>query len=194
MPERIKEFHSIQPISNIRSILEHGLLSHEAVKAIQHDDISSPTVQDRRSKIKVPNGLPLHQYANLYFDARNPMMYKLICSKNRDNLCVLRISKNILNELDGIVIADQNASSHFARFLGINQLNELDLDKIFAADWTHPEKPIEQRKHKSQKCAELLVPNKIDSNYIFGIYISSPNTHLQGINIEITTNSNIFFR
>jgi len=43
-------------------------------------------VQEKREQKHVPGGLKLHQYANLYFHARNPMLYKRKTEIN--NLCV----------------------------------------------------------------------------------------------------------
>ena len=65
------------------------------------------SVQDLRDKKQVPGGLQLHQYANLYFHARNPMLFKRL--NEVDSLCVLRISKEVLAA--GAVITDQNAAS-----------------------------------------------------------------------------------
>ena len=70
-------------------------------------------IQDRRKIKVVPGGRPLHEYVNLYFDARNPMLYK-----RRDqhlSICVLRIDPTVM-ELPGVVITDSNASSGYARF------------------------------------------------------------------------------
>ena len=74
---KIREFHNIMPISNMSSVLEHGILSHERAKKVSHQDVSLSVIQARRQRVTLPDGLPLHQYANLYFHARNPMLYRL---------------------------------------------------------------------------------------------------------------------
>src|SRR5687768_12873759 len=71
---RVRELHYITPISNLPSIGRLGILSHEAADRLQAASIAMPEIQDIRATKRVPNGLRLHQYANLYFDARNPMM------------------------------------------------------------------------------------------------------------------------
>ena len=70
--------------------MQRGLLSNEKAKSIYHASIAMNEVQKRREIVKVPNGLRLHQYANLYFDPRNPML-----SRKRDQneeICILRSS------------------------------------------------------------------------------------------------------
>lgn len=99
-------FHNIMPMENIPSVIKNRLLSNELARKIPHSSIAMNEVQSIRDKIQVPGGLMLHQYANLYFDSRNPMMYK---RKNED-ICVLKISDSVL-ELADVIISDMNASS-----------------------------------------------------------------------------------
>ncbi len=56
-------------------------------------------IQERRDLKRVPGGLKLHQYANLYFHARNPMLFKR--KDKAGSLCVLRISIEV-RHIDGI--------------------------------------------------------------------------------------------
>lgn len=74
MDARVTEFHCIMPIGNVPSVLEHGILSYELAAKLAHHSVAMPEVQDLRDKKQVPGGLKLHQYANLYFHARNPML------------------------------------------------------------------------------------------------------------------------
>ena len=76
MDSRVTEFHCIMPISNIASVMTHGILSYDRASKLRHRSIALQPVQDRRDKKQVSGGLKLHQYANLYFNARNPMMFK----------------------------------------------------------------------------------------------------------------------
>jgi len=157
MPERITELHSIMPIANIPSVLEYGIVSHDEAKKFPHRDVSMQEIQDRRNQVRVPRGLRLHQYANLYFHARNPMLYS---RKNEvENLCILRVSTDVLHLKDA-VISDRNASSDYVKFLPPRALNELELEQIYAHSWTH-DNPIDYFSHKSQKCAEVLIPHNI---------------------------------
>lgn len=195
MSRRVTEFHCIMPIANIPSVLEHGLLSHERASRLPHADVSMAVIQERRDRIHVPGGMRLHQYANLYFDARNPMMYKR--QAEAEGLCVLRVSRAVL-DLDGVVITDQNASSDYARFYPPTALNTLNFDMIYAEDWRHPDDPIAYYRHKSMKCAEVLVPNVLLYGYIDGAYVVSENARTLLVNAgfahPIGINPQLFFR
>jgi hypothetical protein len=115
----------------------------------------------------VPGGLKLHQYANLYFDARNPMMYKR--KAEAPDICVLRVSVNVL-KLDGTVISDMNAAStNYVRFLHPSQWKSLNFDAIFATDWRHPGNPPAYYRHSAQKCAEVLVPGVVQPSEHKGV-------------------------
>lgn len=77
-----KCFFNIMPLENIASVIENGILSHDNINT-EHKSIAMSEIQERREKVYVPNGLRLHQYANLYFDYKNPMLYKKKISMNR---------------------------------------------------------------------------------------------------------------
>ena len=194
MPQQVTELQSIMPIDNIPSILEYGILSHEEARKFPHRDVSMQEIQDRRQWVRVPQGLRLHQYANVYFHARNPMLYK---RKNEaENLCILRIATDIL-EIQGAVITDQNAASRYAKFLPPDAINELELEQIYARYWNHDDQ-IARWRHSSQKCAEVLIPNNIPPTYIFGAYVLSAMAHRKltavGFPYQIEINSDLFFR
>ncbi len=194
MPTQIGELHSIMPIANIPSILEYGILSNDEAKKLPHRDISMPEIQDKRDRVRVPQGLRLHQYANVYFHARNPMLYKR--KNEHENLCVLRISTDILH-IENAVITDQNAASRYAKFLPPEAINELELEQIYARYWNHDDQ-IARWRHSSQKCAEVLIPHNIPPAYIFGAYVISQMARRKliatGFPHPITIDSDIFFR
>lgn len=174
--------------------MQHGILSHEQASKLPHQDISLSDIQDKRGSKSVPGGLKLHQYANLYFCARNPMMYKR--NSERDNLCVLRTSRKILN-MANIVLTDQNAASDYVSFYKSPQgLHHIDFDLVFAEYWTDTN-PYEYWRKKSVKCAEILVPHCVDVGYIEGVYVANDtakaNLQNTGFNKPITINSNMFF-
>ena len=71
MDPRVTELHCIMPIGNGPSVLQHGLLSHEEAAKLKHHTVAMQAIQDLRDVKAVPGGLKLHQYANMYFHARN---------------------------------------------------------------------------------------------------------------------------
>ena len=182
------------PLANVPSVMERGILSHERASKVTHVSAAMDEIQERRDKKRVPGGLKLHQYANLYFHARNPMMFKR--KEDAPNLCVLRVSTEVL-ELSGVVITDQNAASDLVRFLHPNQHGLLDFESIFALNWTHPNDPFAYRRHRSKKCAEVLVPNAVDSRFLVGAYVLNENvaSRLRGMcSLEATIDREMFFR
>ena len=194
MDPRVSELHCIMPMDNIPSVLEDGILSYERAAKLRHHSVAMQPVQDRRDQKQVPGGLKLHQYANLYFHARNPMMFKR--KGEAPNLCVLRVSTGVL-ELPGTVISDQNAASDYVRFLHPSQWKLLPLDDIYALDWRHPDDQIAYWRHKARKCAEVLVEHCVDPQFLIGAYVLSDVAAVRlrslGFGLAVKLDPELFF-
>lgn len=163
-----KGLYNIMPIENIPSVLMNGILSNNLAKSIYHKSVAMNVIQDKRSKVKIPNGLELHDYANLYFDARNPMLFK----RKSEDIVVLKIDLSVL-DLPDVIVSDQNASSEYARFYEpIEAINKLPYGLIYAKDWTDAD-VFQYFRKKSTKCSEVLVPNKIDPDYIIAAAVKN---------------------
>jgi hypothetical protein len=195
---QLAELHYITAIDNVRSILEVGLLSHAGAARLSPRTIADEAVQARRARKVVPHsGRRLHSYANLYLNARNPMLYRL-SSIHRD-LCVLRVSQDVL-DLEGVVIADRNAASDYAAFWPApGGLARIVYEDTFGEWWYHPElDQIEQWRLKSAMQAEILVPDLVAPNFILGAYVATnhvlANCHELGYRIDFAVNSFLFFR
>jgi hypothetical protein len=192
---RVTELHCIMPMANVGSVIIHGILSYERAAKLEHHSVAMQPVQDRRDQKQVPGGLKLHQYANLYFHARNPMLFKR--KDEAANLCILQVSTQVL-DLDGSVISDQNAASNYARFLHPRQWRLLDFDAIFAMDWRHPGDQIAYWRHRAQKCAEVLVPQRVDSQFLTGAYVVDEAARERlvrsGFTLPVTVDPVLFFR
>lgn len=191
---KIKEFHYITPIENLPSILKSGILCHNRVKKVSHKSIAMSEIQERRENKELPNGKQLHDYVNLYFHARNPMMYKR--KERHEGLCVLRIKPDIL-DVTGVVVADQNASSNYARFAPApGGIENVDEKLTFAQDWNDLD-PIYYLRRKSAKCAEVLVPEHVPPIWIKGGYVSCNKAFEAvmglGLRLELTINPGLFF-
>jgi hypothetical protein len=83
------------PLANIPMVLKFGILSHEEAAKLPHDSVALSEIQERRDIKRVPGGLKLHQYANLYFSARNPMLFRR--KNDAATLCVLRVENMYLH-------------------------------------------------------------------------------------------------
>lgn len=194
MSRKITEFQCIMPLGNIPSVLVHGILSHQRAAKVGHQSVAMEEVQDRRDVKQVPGGLKLHQYANLYFHARNPMLFKR--KDEAEELCVLRVSTEV-RKLDGVVFSDCNASSDYVRFFAPERWRLLNLEAIYAPDWRHPDDPIAYLRHKSQKCAEVLVPHQVVPDYLLGAYVVSEAAAAKltalGFSLPVTIEPDLFF-
>jgi hypothetical protein len=170
--EDIAELHFITPMGNLPSILKLGILSHNEADRLKAISVADPKIQERRQNRVLPNAGPLHSFANLYFHARNPMMCKL--QNGREQLAVLRVDRAVLN-LPGVIVSDGNAASNdYTRFYPSPAgLAFLDKALVFARDWRAPNNPIRYYHQKRSRCAEVLVPKRVEPRFILGAYVCS---------------------
>lgn len=136
----------------------------------------------------------MHEYANLYLCARNPMLYKQ--QAQHATICVLSVSPNVL-DLPGTIITDSNASSEYVRFAPApHGLRIVDRERTFAEYWTDPD-PIQQWRKKAAKCAEVLVPDQVDPRFVVGVYVSSEQAKRQveafGLDLPVYIQQHLFF-
>src|SRR6266568_1026832 len=166
------ELHYITAITNVPSMLQHGILSHNRAQQLPHISVAMAEIQDRRREKQIPGAGHLHDYVNLYFDAHNPM---LSVRRNRnDEICVLRISSDVL-DLGNVIVTDMNAARDAVRFYDVaSGLAALD-------------------RHKALKCAEVLVPDSVAPQRIRGAYAANSIAlgALQALNLGLQVNVNV---
>lgn len=161
----VTELHYMTPIGNLASIVEHGLLSHRRAEAIEHASVAMAEVQDLRAGRRVPGGRMLHEYVNLYFDARNAMMRL----RREESLVVLRVSPLAL-DIDGAVVTDGNAANAPTRFFASPAgLANLEEERVYAEWWTLGDY-WEQQERKRQRQAEVLIPDVVPPDLLLGCY------------------------
>jgi hypothetical protein len=164
---RVRELHFIAPVESLESIDQHGILCHQRAARLPHRDVANLGVQDIRAGKVIPGGRRLHEYANLYFDARNAMMSAL--RHLNPNLVVVRVAHEVL-DLPGTVIADGNAARHETRFLASpGGLATLDEDLVYAQWWTDPD-PVVAYEKRRRRMAEVLVIDRVRPEYVLGCY------------------------
>ncbi len=186
--------YNIQAIENIPSIMSRGLLSNERAQRINHISIAMNEVQSRRDAVRVPNGLKLHQYANLYFDPWNPMLSKK--RSQNEEICILKFDRAVL-DIENVILSDKNASSSYAAFYGVRDgLEMIDFDLVYSRYWTD-EDYYEQCRKKSIKCAEVLVPYFIPYDYVVSAAVINEKTAKRlgnaGFNRNIIIEPRVFF-
>lgn len=189
----VRELQYIAPLANLPSIAQVGILSHRRAERVPHSSVALEEIQALRQKA-VPQGRFLHEYANLYFDARNPMLSRRL-DRHRE-ICVIAVHPDVL-DLDDVVITDGNAASKYTRFSPSPRgLSTVNSELTFAERWTHQDQ-IEYWRRKSAKCAEVLVPNLVPVDYLMHVYVSCEEAlergHALKLDIEIRVNRHLFF-
>ena len=103
--EDIVALYYISHKDNLPSILKNGIYSHNE---IQNSDINPQTIYDediinRRKSKTLPNNEPLINYANLYLQPRNPMLYRVLHEKGQgfftigaDSIVLIQINSRSL--------------------------------------------------------------------------------------------------
>jgi len=157
-------------INNLDNILKNGLKSNTEVK--KHNlikvDISDNDVNDRRVRPEPIYKRKIHDYVPLYFNPRNPMLYKRL--DLQDDIVILGINKKIFHK-EKVIFTDGNAASNSTSFFNnINYLENINWSCIKNDYWNKYEDG------KRIKCAEVLVPNKIETQFIDKIFCNNPAT------------------
>ena len=194
----LTELHYICHVDNLPSILANGILSHRRAQRHQPTRIANEDVQGRRASRTVPGGHPLHDYVNLYLNARNPMLYRVTDGgSDVEHLCVLSISSQVLDH-DDVVLTDGNAASGPTAFRSVSSgLAAIERQRVFAQNWNHAD-PLKKREHKRVMCAEILVPSSVDAAMISGVYVASDQIAVSisanVANVRAIVRENLFFR
>ncbi len=189
MPENL---YYICHVSNIESILENGIFARAQIKKkeIKHEDIHDDGVLMLRDK-EVPSGKNLREYVNLYFQARNAMLYRLVQNFGRENLAILSIKSSVI-ESEGSYFTDRNAATHAAEFYSdIKKLNRIDKKILKNEYWT------DSADTKQKMMAEVLVEDKVSPDNIMAIYLPQKSDTIKKLvgskNISIIIEHSMFF-
>lgn len=193
----ISRLFYITHIDNVPSILEKGILSHDSVEKqqIQRTPIyNSEIVSNRKEKFTSDNR-SLWEYANLYFQARNPMLYRVIHEKGKNNIAVIGVSGKAIHSKDGVFITTGNAASNDTEILPLKEgLKKLPWKSIDNQWWSSNDGS------KRKIMAESLIPNSISNSYIDTIYVPLPSiaeklkSSTSDFNVEISPEPNMFFQ
>jgi hypothetical protein len=166
----IKCLFYITHVENVPSILANGILSHKLVEAqsIPFTPIYDAGIVSNRKDKATPERGSLWDYANLYFQPRNPTMYRVVHERTTKNLAVVGVKPSVL-QLPHVMIADGNAANNPTRFFSPSQGI-----KVIEGQW-----PIIQAEYwndldgsKRKIMAECLVPDYIPPDYIHTIFVA----------------------
>ncbi len=171
----IEGLYYITHINNVDSILKNGILCHREIEStgMNFTPIYDVGIVSNRQHRSVDGSRVLWDFANLYFQPRNAMLYRVLREKNNINdIAILFVSLDIL-ERDDIYITNGNAASPSSEFFPGNQRRNI-LNKIrnqIDNEWWN-----DNDGSKRKMMAECLVPGRIDPKYIRNIYVGSEKT------------------
>jgi hypothetical protein len=197
--DELNELHYITLITNVPSIMANGILSYELAQKMAHESCASNEVQERRANVVIPGGGALHEYANVYINARNSMMYSL--KEKHHDLAILSVSANIV-DLPWAIITDRNAARSDCIFKpAVDGLTIIDKEIVFSGDWTHDD-PIEEYRRKGATSAEVLIRYRIEPCHIMKAYVSCEESKQSlkaaldqaGLHLNIEIVPYLFFR
>lgn len=164
-----RELFYITHVKNIESILEKGILSHNRVEelGIQSETIYNKDVVSRREGKTVPgDGRSLWSFANLYFQARNPMLFTVVRNKPVDEIAIIGIDKSILERTD-VFLTTGNAANAQTEIVPVSQKKKVlpiimkQIDRVY---WNVLDGS------KREIMAECLVPDLAPPDYIRSVY------------------------
>lgn len=167
----IRELYYITHINNIPSILREGIFSHELIeeKGIEYTRIYDKEIVSRRKDITVPDGRSLWSFANLFFRARNAMLYRVAREKSVDDIAVLGLKRSVLDRKD-IFLSDGNAAHGQSRIMPISEGKKAiyRIVKEASSDWWSTADGS-----KRKVMAECLVPSAVPPEEITSIYVAN---------------------
>lgn len=164
----IKNLYYITHVDNLASIFKFGILSHQTIenKKMTYVPIYDASIVSNRKIKMAPNGKTLWQFANLYFQARNPMLYRVIHEKE-GKIVVLGVKKQVIQN-PGVYLTNGNAASDSTDFYtpeeGLKVIARM-WDAIEGEWWNS----LDGSKRKIM--AECLVPEGISPEMIHSIYV-----------------------
>lgn len=179
-PEKL---YYITHINNLQSILEKGILSHERIEQLElkYTSIYDEEVISRRKNKLTPDGESLWHFANLYFQPRNSMLFRIVHdNKTREeNLVVIGVLKKVLRE-NNVLITDGNAANSPTQFYSYAEGIEM-----LKHQW-----PIIQRESwnegigtKRKMMAECLVPVQVKPDLLCSLHVVNAAARYQVMRI-----------
>jgi O-acetyl-ADP-ribose deacetylase (regulator of RNase III) len=167
----IKGLFYITHVNNVRSILENGILSHGLVeeRKIPFTPIYNAEIVSSRRERLTPNGKSLWSFANLYFQPRNPMLYRVISEKDKKDIAIIGVRSDA-HKQSGVFISTGNAASSPSDILPAKEgLKEIyGMWKIINSEWWNSDDGS-----KRKIMAECLVPERVPPDLIHAVYVAS---------------------
>ncbi|GIV86884.1 MAG: Appr-1-p processing protein [Chloroflexus sp.] len=167
----VKSLFYITHINNLGSIFQLGILSHRQVieRGLCFTPIYNKEIVEHRLQRLTPDDKSLWEYANVYFQPRNPMLYKVLRGNDKKDVVILGIKPQILDN-KGAFIALGNAASSLTELLdvktGLKRITGREYWNILNSDWWKDEDGT-----KRKIMAECLIPNSVPPDAIHSVYV-----------------------
>ncbi|MEH2467533.1 DarT ssDNA thymidine ADP-ribosyltransferase family protein [Nostoc sp.] len=194
----IKSLYYITHIENLPSILQRGILSHKAVEEldVSYTPIYDSGIVSKRKDKSTPARSSLWEYANLYFQPRNPMMYRVVHEKDKRDIAVIGVKPDVLAAVGGL-ITDGNAANEPTQFFAIKEGIEILQKqwKIIQNEWWN-----ELDGSKRKIMAECLVSEQISPELVHSVFVADykakerVETIIGSAKIPVVPEPNMFFQ
>lgn len=169
--KEIPSLYYITPIENLQSIFREGILSHAEVRrrGIPLTPIYDASIVESRQRITTPDGKSLWDFANLYFQPRNAMLYRVVSERKARGIVVLALKPQVLDIASFVSIG--NAASPLSVILpkeeGLKKLQEKETWEFLQREWW-----AQEDGSKRMMMSECLVYEKVPPDYIQTIYVA----------------------
>lgn len=174
MPKKkpeVKGLYYITHIENLSSILKTGILAHRRVleSKIPYTPIYDADIVSNREKKKVSEGKTLWDFANLYFQPRNPMLYRVLHEKDKADIVVIAVQPGVLSA-HGTLVTTGNAASSDSEILSSEEGQKRVYQdwNVVSSEWWNS---LDGSKRKIM--AECLVPDRIPPENIHSVYVAA---------------------
>lgn len=199
MSNRHASFYYISDLSNLASILGRGIYSHQQVarRKIASNTVYDENVVARRSRISTGDKRSLHEYANLYFNPRNPMLYRVKVYEGRD-VVVFQVNGEIVNR-NGVLLADGNAAANATNFhpVDANMLRNIR-QQVDIESWNDDDEFV-KKENARRIMAECLVPVHVAPAMIEAVHVGDKHSAekvmfmLASAGVPVIVNPHMFF-
>lgn len=153
---------------DVPSILQRGILSYNMVlrAGLQHQSIADKSVQRRRDVKKV-FGMSIHDYVPLYLVRRNPMLLK-VWQDFPGDFAYVRVNLKAADKGCTTISNGNAASDATCFFRKLSEVDEIPWE-VLRSEWWN-----EFPDGKRQRCAEILIPKKVEPRFIIDVKCYKP--------------------
>jgi len=193
----VEWFYYITSVDNLKSILEHGILSYKRAGKLKHVSYAMEDVQSIRQNKNFMAGVSIHDCANLYLNPKNTTLFKLIMDGRLSKLVILAVSTDVMQGNKAVFFSSMNAACKEAKFYDKSlALMFLKWDIILGDTWNSDDQE-EKRIKKRIMCAEVLVRDNVAPEYIKKIFVPGQRTldrlRQMKVVLPIEINKDMFF-